>query len=448
MKPGTRRVLVWGAITAVVVVLFAVALYPRAEPVDVARIGRGPLQVTLEEEGKTRVRHRYVVSAPVAGRVLRIELEPGDRVEAGKTVLAAFAPAEPPLLDARSRREAAARVRAARAAVEQARSDEQRVQSQLALAEKDLGRTRELLAAGAVPEQSLDQAETQVRTLGESAAAAEAGVDGARHELELAQAALDVGSGTSDAGKATEIVLHSPVDGVVLQRLHESSAVVGAGEPLLEVADPDELEIVADYLSTDAVRIRPGDPARVERWGGEGTLEARVRRVEPYGFTKVSALGVEEQRVNVVLDFADPHEAWSALGDGYRVETRVVVWQSGEVLKTPVSALFRPPGSAAAAKGAPGREIGRAAGAEEARGLGEGRDDGTMDGGTTTEGWAVFVVRDGRAAETAVRIGHRSELEAEVLAGLETGEEVIVHPSEGVEDGSRVEARNAGRSAP
>ena len=422
MKPRTKRVLVWGSITVVALVLFGLALMPRPEPVDTVRIGRGPLQVTLGEEGKTRVRHRYLVSAPVAGRVLRIELEPGDPVEAGKTVLAVFAPAEPPLLDERTRREAEARVRAARAAVGQARSDEQRVRSELALADKDLARTRELFEGGAVPQQALDQAETRVRTLGESVAAAGSAVEGARHELEQAQAALDVRTGEGGERRATEIVLHSPVAGVVLQRLHESSAVVPAGEPLLEVADPDDLEIVSDYLSTDAVRIRPGDSARVERWGGQEALEARVRRVEPYGFTKVSALGVEEQRVNVILDFADPHEAWSALGDGYRVETRVVVWQGNDVLKVPVSALFRPPGPAGG----------------EAEGAGGGEADGEAAG--DGEGWAAFVVRNGRAAEMPVRIGHRSEREAEVLDGLEAGQQVVVHPGEGIEDGSRVES--------
>ncbi len=435
MKAGTRRVLVWGTIAAAVVVLFAIALYPRAEPVDVVRIGRGGLQVSLEEEGKTRVRHRYVVSAPVAGRVLRIELEPGDRVVAGETVRAVFAPAEPSLLDARTRRESEARVRAARAAVERARSEEERVRSQLALAEKELARSRELLEAGAVPQERLDQSETQVRSLGESAQAAEAGVEVAGHELEQAQAALDVRTDEEGGGGSSKVVLHSPVDGEVLQRLRESSAVVGAGEPLLEVADPDELEIVADYLSTDAVRIRPGDPARIERWGGERALVARVRRVEPYGFTKVSALGVEEQRVNVILDFADPHEAWSALGDGYRVETRVIVWQSADVLKVPVSALFRPPGAEGetgrAADGGQGREAEGASGGGTSRG--EGRESGA------TEGWAVFLVREGRAVETPVRIGHRSELEAEVLDGLDAGEQVIVHPGAGLEDGVRVE---------
>ncbi len=423
MKPGTKRLVVWGSVAVVAVVLFGVALMPRAEPVDIARVGRGPLQVTLGEEGKTRVRHRYLVSAPVAGRLLRIELEPGDPVEAGKTVLAVFAPAEPPLLDERTRREAEARVRTARAAVGQARSGEQRVRSELALADKELARTRELFTGGAVPQQTLDQSETQVRTLGESAAAAGSAVEGARHELEQAQATLDVRSGEGGQRRATEIVLHSPVDGVVLQRLHESSAVVPAGEPLLEVADPGDLEIVADYLSTDAVRIRPGDPARVERWGGEKPLEARVRRVEPYGFTKVSALGVEEQRVNVILDFADPRQARSALGDGYRVETRVIVWQADDVLKVPVSALFRPPNSDDAAEGS---------------GTGQAGEGGGEDGGAA-EGWAVFAVRDGKAVETPVRIGHRSELEAEVLEGLEAGQQVIIHPGEGIEDGARVE---------
>jgi len=397
-----KRMLVWGGVVLVLLVLVGIAVAPRPVPVDVVAVDRGTLQVTLDHEGKTRVHDRFAVSAPVAGQVLRIELEPGDPVVAGKTVMATFEPGVPPLLDARTRAEAEARVGAARAILGQAQAELGRAQAEQSFAQEQAERTRRLAADGIASKEALDAAEAEARSRAEARKAAESGARAAEHELEAARAALvDGGDATRApaAPKRTAITMRAPIDGVVLRRLHESKAVVPAGEPLLELADPADLEIVADYLSTDAVRIRPGMPVLIEQWGG-GTLRGQVRRVEPYGFLKISALGVEEQRVNVIITFDDPREAWKSLGDGYRVEARTIIWERRGVVKVPTGALFR-----------------------------------------HGENWAVFAVEGGRARLEDVQIGQRNGLEAEVLEGLSPGELVIAHPSDAVRDGVRVTTR-------
>jgi HlyD family secretion protein len=405
MKKPSRRQVVWGVVGVVVVVLVVLALRPKPVEVDVAEVGRGALAVTVDEEGETRVRDRFVVSAPLAGRVLRIDLDPGDPVEAGRTV-ALIEPAAPALLDVRSRGEAEAAARAARAAVAGAQARLEQAQAERDQAAADLRRIERLAADGIVSEERLDQARTAARTSEEAVAAARAAVASARGELAAAEARL-VQGGAGAGGEPVEVT--APVAGVILRRLRESESVVPAGEPLLEIADPDDLEIVSDLLSSDAVRVDAGDPVRIEQWGGDAVLEGTVRRVEPAGFTKVSALGVEEQRVNVVVDFADPRAAWRQLGDGYRVELAIVVWRQEDVVQVPTSALFRRP-----------------------------------DGGEAAEGgepWAVFVVADGTARRRDVVIGRKTGLHAQVLAGLEPGETVVVHPSDAVEEGTRVAAR-------
>lgn len=402
MKATTKRYVTYGVMALVVVILLAVAFAPKPTPVDIAEVHRGPLRVTLEEEGETRVRDRFTVSAPVAGQVLRIELEPGDSVTAGETVLATFSPSDPSPLDSRSRREAQAQVRAARAAVEQAQAERERAASEAELAATELQRAERLAEQGIVSAEQLDIARNRARTSREAARSAEFAVSTARYELERAQALL---TGSEPGGDGDMISLTSPVDGVVLERFRESAAVVPAGEPLLEVADTRRLEIVADFLSHDAVRIDPGQRALIEHWGGDKALEARVRRVEPSGFTKISALGVEEQRVNVILDVVDPRNAWEELGDGYRVEVAVVLWEGDDVLQTPTSALFRH------------------------------RQDGE-------EGWAVFRIGGNAAALTPVQVGHRTALAAEIVSGLSAGDRVIVHPGDSLQDGTEVESRD------
>jgi len=388
-----RRVLI---AVAVVAGLLAVALWPKTVPVEVGTIARGPLVVTVDEEGTTRVRERFVVSSPVAGRVLRIELEPGDKVKSGM-VVARIQPEQPPLLDARSRAEAEAAIESARAALGRARAEEQRARAALDQAQRELARTRELIANELTTARELEARAADVRAAEEAVNADVFAVRAAGSELARAEARL---APAPVAGSGRVVTVTSPVDGLVLKRVRESETVVPAGDPLLEIGDPQRLEIVADLLSTDAVRVKPGARAMIDQWGGNRTLDGRVKRVEPSGFTKISALGVEEQRVNVILDFADPAEAWAALGDGYRVEVRIVVWESPSVLRVPTSTLFR-----------------------------------------SGDKWATYSVDAGRAHLTSVEIGHQTGQEAEILSGLAEGARIIVHPSDAIADTARVRER-------
>jgi HlyD family secretion protein len=383
---------------AVIASLIAVALWPTTVPVDLTELARGPLLVTVDEEGVTRVRDRFVVSAPVAGRVLRIDLEPGDEVRRGSVVARLRAEA-PRLLDARTNAEAQAAIESSRAALGRARAEEERTKASLAQARRELARVRDLDREGLTTKQGVEVREAEVRVAEESTSAATYAVSVAASELQRAEARL-APSAPETPGLVVSVT--SPIDGVVLRRVRESESVVPAGDPLLEIGDAHRLEIVADLLSTDAVRTRPGARVIVEQWGGDKVLDAKVRRVEPSGFTKISALGVEEQRVNVVIEFRDPAAAWAALGDAYRVEVRVVLWEGQNVLKVPTSALFR-----------------------------EG------------EKWAVFAVQsDGRVRRTVIDIGHQTGQEAEVLSGLTEGAQVVLHPGDKVADGARVRPRS------
>lgn len=382
---------------AVIGSLVGVALWPRAVQVDVATVSRGSLVVTVDEEGRTRVRDRFVVAAPVTGRVLRIELEPGDRVARGDLV-ARLQPEVPALLDARTRAEAVAAVQSAEASLGHARAEEQRARAALAQTQRELTRTRNLTMAGVSTRQDLDTREAEAFVAGETVNAASFAVRAAAAEVERARARVETSSRVAAGGT---VAVRAPVDGVVLQRLRESESVVPAGEPLLTIGDPRQMEIVTDLLSTDAVRVKTGARAIIEQWGGETALPATVRRIEPGGFTKVSALGVEEQRVNVVLDLVDEGEDGASLGDAYRVEARIVLWEAADVLTVPTSALFR----------------------EETK-------------------WAVYVVREGRAESSIVELGHQTGQEAEVISGLSEGEMVIVHPGDLVRDGVRIKSRS------
>jgi HlyD family secretion protein len=389
-----RRVLLSvGAIGGLIVV----ALWPRAVSVEVTNVSRGPLVVTVDEEGMARVRHRFVVTAPVTGRILRIELQPGDRVRHGD-VVARLQPATPPLLDARTRSEALAAVRRAEAALGSAQAEAQRAREALAHAQRELARSRRLTAAGATAVQTLEAHEADASVAAATADAAAFAVRAAAEEL--AQARVRI---APELSGASDVVVRAPADGVVLHRLRESEGVVPAGEPLVEIGDPRQLEIVTDLLSTDAVQVRPGAPAMIEEWGGNTTLHATVRRIEPAGFTKVSALGVDEQRVNVILDLASA-EACEQLGDAYRVSARIVLWEGHDVLRVPTNALVR-------------------------------------DG----DGWAVYAVVGGRARRTTVTLGARTGQEAEVVDGLADGAAVISHPGDRVVDGVRVAASSPGR---
>lgn len=398
-----KRLAFWILLLILLGAMVFFAMRPEPVPVDFAAVQRGPMRVTVDEEGKTRVRNRYLVSSPLTGRVLRIELEPGDPVKKGQ-VVAVIQPADPVLLDARTRAEIEAQIRSFEAAVGQAEAEKRRIAKELEFARSELGRQKSLESKGVVSRQQLEAAETEVESRSQALEAAEYAVGVARENLEMARARLVEAGQRSRASRASPqrpVAVPSPVSGVVLRRLRQSEAMVPAGEPLIELGNAANLEIVADLLSTDAVKVKPGDRVLIEEWGGERPLNGRVRMIEPSGFTKISALGVEEQRVNVLIDFTDPSEMWSALGDEFRVEVRIVIWERDDVVKVPTSSLFR-----------------------------------------QKDQWAVFLSEDGRAVLREVQIGRRNGLEAEVLEGLSEGDRVIAYPSDEVKDGVEVVARS------
>lgn len=420
-------------IAAGIVAAVVLAFMPEPVAVDVEPVVRGRLRVTVDEDGTTRIQERYTVSAPLIGRLLRIELDPGDPVVAGETLLATILPRDPDLLDARTVAQAEARAGAAEAALLRVQPLLEQSRAEQALAEEELQRARTLYQRNAISESELDRTELQAKIAAEELRSAQLAEEIARFELEQAKSALlqarpdgnqdaALENGSTEDGPApapegngptpsdsAELVddfienflIHSPISGRVLRVFQESSAVVTAGTPLLELGDPDDLEVVVDVLSQDAVKIQPGDPVLLEHWGGDRPLEGQVRLVEPAAFTKVSTLGVEEQRVNVVIDLLAPEAERGPLGDGFRVEARIVTWQEDDVLKVPTSALFRLAGD-----------------------------------------WAVFRVVDGRAEVTPVTLGMENGLEAQVLDGLAAGDQVIIHPSDSVEDGVAVRERS------
>ena len=376
------------------------AFLPKPVLVETAPITRGPLVQVVRDDGRTRIKDRYLVSSPVAGQLQRITLKPGHSVEAGAP-LATIIPAPPELLDPRARAAAEARVQAAEEARRQAEALIQRAQAAQEYAQSELNRITLLQESGSSTTQELEHARLNLRIAASELDSAQFQVRITEHQLQLAQTAF-LWSQPEPAGASPEslVQLRSPVSGKVLRLLQESTAIVIPGAPLLELGDPRNLEIEIDVLSSDAVKIQPGAKVLLEYWGGPEPLEARVRLVEPAGFLKISALGVEEQRVWVIADFTSPPEAWQNLGDAYRVEARIVVWESPDVLKVPVGALFR-----------------------------------------VEEDWAVFKVVADRAELQPVQIGHRGEHEAELLEGLAPGDHVILHPSDRVHDGVSVQPR-------
>ena len=397
MKRGRLGILLLGLL---VVAGLVYGFLPRPVPVDIAVAGKGPMAVTVEEEGVTRVMDRYVITAPMTGYVRRIGLKVGDAVAKGQ-VLAVLEPARSDALDPRRRAQARAQVSAAEAKLAAARENARAATADAQLARKELQRADKLAQEKFLSQSAMDQARTNVSRSEASQRAAAHQVNVARFELDSARAAL-ARSEALQAGKAAETMdVRAPVAARVLKVEHESEGTVQAGQPLLDIGDPEALEVDVELLSTDAVRIVPKSRVIIEHWGGDKPLQGVVRVVEPAGYTKVSALGVEEQRVHVIVDFTSPRRLWQRLGDGYRVETKFVVWEGTDVLQIPASALFRHNG-----------------------------------------GWAAFVVRDGRAQLRPVRLGHRNGLKAEVLQGIKAGEQVIIHPDDKVRDGGRVRVRH------
>lgn len=390
----------WGTLGLLLLAALVYTFMPRPVSVDLVEAAHGPLLITIDEEGETRVRDIYVLSAPVAGRALRIDAEVGDRVVAGKTVVAEIEPIDPAFLDPRSEAQARADINAAESARELALAQLDSARAELEFAESELQRARQLVSDKLISEHALDEAERGYKTRKAELATARAALQMSSFELERARAQLVSPVSTHERPERCDCVpLRAPVNGRILRVLHESEGVVAAGEPLVEIGNPEDLEIVTDLLSTDAVRAAAGQRVIIRQWGGEQTLEGRVRRIEPFGFTKVSALGIEEQRVNVIIDFAND-EGWERLGHGYQVETRVVLWESGDVLAVPLTALFR-------------------------------------DG----ERWALFVEEDGRATLRHVETGQKNGVFAEIREGVDAGDKVIAHPSDRVSDGIRIASR-------
>ncbi len=387
-----RRRVIWLMTALAIAAAVVFALVPSRLQVETGRVESGPLQVTIDQEGETRAHDRFVLSAPVSGHLMRIELEDGDAIKRDAIV----ARIDPLPLSQRERQEILGRVAASEAALRQAHAREAHAREDREQTRRDRERAEQLARNALIPVQALEQARNADITAEAELDAAEYSVQVADSEVKVARAGL-VGLGEDTSKSGPLILLRSPVSGRVLRVIEKSERVVPAGAPILTLGDAKQLEIVADVLSTDAVKIQPGMPVLLEGWGGDHPIRARVRLVEPGGFTKVSALGIEEKRVNVVSDFVDLP---GPLGDGYRVETRTMIWSADKVLKVPQSALFR-----------------------------------------QGQGWSVFVIEGGRARKREVEIGQRNESEAQILRGLVEGEEVVLHPSNDLSDGTRVRTR-------
>lgn len=391
-----RRLPLVGAI--LVVALIVAGLWPRPLPVESGRVARGPLVVTVDEEGMTRVRNRYVLSAPISGQLQRIDWKAGADVQAGKTVLATLESSGADFLDARSLAQAEARVRAAAAARDAAAAQRDRAVAAAKLATAEFERAKSLREQNVASPQEFDLAQMRADTAAQEVRAAEFGSKVAEYELQQAEALLTRGKPTAEtSGGLPPLVVTSPIDGKILRVLQESSRVVPAGFPLMELGDPTDLEVRIEVLSRDGVAIRPGARVMLERWGGDVALNARVRLVEPAAFTKISALGVEEQRVYVIADFTDPIEARATLGDSYRVEARIVTWEQPDALHAPAGALFQRDGA-----------------------------------------WQTFVIEGGRAQLRTIKTGRSNGVQTEILEGLREGEQLVVYPGDQVVDGSRV----------
>jgi len=384
--------------------------WPRPIPVDLATVTVGPMEVTVDDEARTNLRHVFAVSAPITGKLLRISnpsgdpqqgsLHVGDPVVAGETVVAVLQPLQPGLLDIRSRGELEAVVAASDAAVTLAEAEVRRIEALLAFSRDELERAQSLAATSTIPPQALEAAQTDAAVNEAALESVKAQLQVRLSEREAARARLIDPAATDSAPDPTCCIqLTAPATGVILRIVQQSEGVLPAGTPILEIGDPRDLEIVADLLSTDAVQIKPGATVRIDEWGGP-PLRGRVTRVEPDGFVKVSALGIEELRVRTLIDLLDPPETWSALGNNFRVTVHVELWSTEQALSVPVAALFR-----------------------------------------TSDDWAVFALRDGRARATPVEIGHRNERSAEILSGLVEGDQVLLHPSDRISDGVAVAQR-------
>jgi HlyD family secretion protein len=398
MDIAARRRLFIITVILIVILVTVYGFIPKAYDVDLVEVSRGPLQVTVEEEGRTRLRAKYIISAPSSGYMRRIGVKVGDRVGKGETVVV-MGPLRSQPLDPRSRAEAEAFMSAAKAAFGAAQEKERAANAEADYAGKRFERIAKLYQKGFVAKDQYDQTESE---LGKALAvrdAAKAAAGAAGFEFERTKATL---KNFSNGDAARNIIyIPSPVSGTVFRLYRESEGAVAAGEPIMDIAEQEDIEVITEVLSSDAVKIQKGTPVLFKRWGDDRPLSGVVRIVEPAGFTKISSLGVEEQRVLVIADIKSPREMWRVLGDGYRLESHFIIWEGNDVLRVPASSLFR-----------------------------------------SGEKWAVFINDGGKARLRVVEIGHRNGLTAEILSGINAGERVIAHPGDSISDGTRIKSRN------
>lgn len=396
MQLSKKQKIFYGVLVLLVVPALVAGFRTPAVLVDSALVTRDYFQLIVEEEGRTRLSDRYQVSAPVAGYLSRIALEPGDAVTQYQPLFT-INPIPANSLDARSRAQAEATLERAKAALEAAQTQVEAEQARVELADKELARIQRLVESKHMPVDNLDRARAEARRAHASFNSARFSVDVARHELDNAHATLTVGGGEQ---RDAPLTIKSPITGVVLSRQRQSEGTVQPGEPVLVLGDLNNLEVEVDLLSPDAVRLRPGMRVELERWGGEGILPGRVRRIDPAGFTRYSALGVEEQRVWVIVDIDTEREQWQQLGDAYRVEARFILWEGDNILQIPSSALFR-----------------------------------------DAETWACYVIENGIAKRRNINPGRRSGLHTEVKEGVQEGERVLLYPGQDITEGARVRLR-------
>jgi HlyD family secretion protein len=399
MKAQTRRRVLIITVCTIVALALVYGFLPKPVSVDLVAVKRGPLRVTVEEEGRTRVKDRFILSAPVPGYMQRISLDVGDPVNKGQRV-ALLEPLRSVVLDPRSRADAEAAAAAAQAALAAAEEKEHAAAADAEYATARLERNKKLFEGGYISKDSLDQAESDAKRTEAMHLSSTAAVIAAKADLERARTALGYSAAEKPVRAAEAVEVRSPVSGRVLKLHRESEGVVNAGDPLLDIGNPRNMEVKVEVLSADAVKIRKGTPVLFERWGGEKPLSGKVRVVEPAGFTKISSLGVEEQRVLVIADFTSPPESWEGLGDAYRLDTSFIIWEAVDVLQVPASSLFR--------KG---------------------------------DGWAIYAVENNRARLRMVEVGQRNGLTAEILSGVREGESIIAHPDDTIKEGVRVRLR-------
>jgi len=399
MNVALRRKLFVIIIIAVVVLATVYGFLPKTQQVDIVNVARGPLQVTIEEEGRTRLKDRFIISAPIAGYMRRIDKKVGDPVKKGQTVVV-LEPLRSQSLDPRSRAEAEVTVSAAEASLNAAIEKERATTADADYIEKRLERISNLYSKAYVAKDQFEQTESEAKKARAVQRSAKAAIDVARSELERAKTTLQNFSPPKKTGKYIAVYVSSPVSGNIFRIYRESEGAVNVGEPLMDIGNSKNLEVRVEVLSSDAVKIKKGTNVLFKRWGQEEPLTGRVRIVEPAGFTKISSLGVEEQRVLIIADITSPPEKWRALGDGYRLEAHFIVWEGKDILQVPTSALFR-----------------------------SGKD------------WAVFVEEKGKARRRLVEVGQRTGLTAEIISGLQESERVVAYPDDSVSDSTKIKPR-------